>query len=30
MSEIRAKRSPIRLDARAYRELCKEVLVGDR
>jgi 5-methylcytosine-specific restriction endonuclease McrA len=29
MSEIRAKRSPIRLDARAYRELCKEVLERD-
>jgi hypothetical protein len=27
MSEIRTKRPPIRLDEKAYRELCKEVLV---
>jgi hypothetical protein len=26
MSEIRPKRLPVRLDAKAYRELCKEVL----
>jgi hypothetical protein len=26
MSEIRPKRLPVRLDAKAYRELCKEEL----
>jgi len=30
MSEIRPRRPPVRLDAKAYQELCKEVLVGDR
>ena len=29
MSEIRPKRPPVRLDAKAYRELCKEVLERD-
>ena len=29
MSEIRAKRSPVRLDANAYRQLFKEVLERD-
>ena len=29
MSEIRPKRLTVRLDAKAYRELCKEVLERD-
>jgi len=29
MSEIRLKRPPVRLDAKAYRELCKEVSERD-
>jgi len=29
MSEIQPKRPPVRLDAKAYRELCKAVLERD-
>jgi len=29
MSKIRPKRAPVRLDAKAYRDLCKEVLERD-
>jgi len=29
MNEIRTKLPPVRLDAKAYRELCKEVLERD-